>query len=93
VDGAGIHTDAPIPDAADRPAITFLSTDLRGAGATAIGAASGRNVVVFGASLAQRCMRAGLLDEIVIHLVPVLLGDGVRLIDSPDLARGGSPSW
>jgi len=33
-----------------------------------------------------QCLRAGLLDEIVIHLVPVLLGDGVRLIDTPDLA-------
>jgi riboflavin biosynthesis pyrimidine reductase len=40
---------------------------------------------VFGANLAARCLHAGLLDEIVIHLVPVLLGDGVRLIDAPDL--------
>jgi riboflavin biosynthesis pyrimidine reductase len=34
--------------------------------------------------LAQ-CLRAGLLNEIVIHLVPVLLGTGIRLIDTPDL--------
>jgi hypothetical protein len=33
-----------------------------------------------------QCLRTGLLDEIVIHLVPVLLGSGVRLIDTPDLA-------
>jgi riboflavin biosynthesis pyrimidine reductase len=38
--------------------------------------------VIFGANLAQQCLRAGLLDEIVIHLAPVLLGDGVRLYDS-----------
>jgi RibD C-terminal domain len=49
--------------------------------ATATAAADGKDVVVFGANLAVQCLRAGLLDEIVIHLVPVLLGDGVRLID------------
>jgi dihydrofolate reductase len=44
-------------------------------------AAGGRNVVVFGANVAQQCLREGLLDEIVIHLAPVLLGEGVRLYD------------
>ena len=34
-----------------------------------------------GASLVQQCIRAGLLDEIHLDLVPVLLGDGVRLFD------------
>jgi dihydrofolate reductase len=34
-----------------------------------------------GASLARQCLRAGLLDEIQIHLAPLLLGDGVRLFD------------
>jgi len=33
------------------------------------------------ASIAQQCIRAGLLDEIHIDLVPVLLGNGVRLFD------------
>ena len=45
-------------------------------------AAEGKNVVIFGASLAQQYLAEGLLDEIVIHLVPVLLGDGVRLYES-----------
>jgi dihydrofolate reductase len=36
---------------------------------------------VVGASLVQQCMRAGLLEEIHLDLVPVLLGDGVRLFD------------
>jgi dihydrofolate reductase len=73
------------PGAGHRPAITFLSGDLSNAVAAATGAATGKNVIVFGASLAVQCLRAALLDEIVIHLVPVLLGDGVRLIDTPDL--------
>ena len=73
------------PDAGHHPAITFLADDLRDAVATATAAAAGKDVIVFGANLAQQCLRAGLLDEIVIHLVPVLLGDGIRLIDAPDL--------
>jgi dihydrofolate reductase len=75
------------PDAEHHPAITFLTDDLSHAVATAIGAAAGKNVIVFGANLALQCLRAGLLDEIVIHLVPVLLGDGVRLLDTPDLVQ------
>jgi dihydrofolate reductase len=74
------------PNADHHPAITFLSGDLTDALATATGAAAGKDVIVFGANLAVQCLRAGLLDEIVIHLVPVLLGNGVRLIDTPDLS-------
>jgi dihydrofolate reductase len=49
------------------------------------GSAGDRDVGVFGADVARQCIRAGLLDELVVHLVPVLLGGGVRLFDSPDL--------
>ena len=64
--------------------VTFLSTPLAAALATAGAAAGGKDVVVFGADLARQCLQAGLLDEIVVHLVPVLLGDGVRLFTAPD---------
>jgi dihydrofolate reductase len=37
--------------------------------------------VMGGASVARQCLIAGLLDEMQIHLTPVLLGHGVRLID------------
>jgi RibD C-terminal domain len=47
--------------------------------ATAQAAAGGKDVGIFGASLSRQCLQAGLLDEIVIHLAPVLLGDGIRL--------------
>ena len=73
------------PDAGHHPAVTFLSDDLSNAVATAKDAAAGKAVIVFGANLSAQCLRAGLLDEIVIHLAPILLGDGVRLIDDPDL--------
>jgi riboflavin biosynthesis pyrimidine reductase len=36
-----------------------------------------------GASTARECLDAGLLDEVLVHIAPVLLGDGVRLFDRP----------
>jgi dihydrofolate reductase len=44
--------------------------------------AGDKDVGVIGASLVQQCIRAGVLDEIHVDLVPVLLGDGVRLLDN-----------
>jgi dihydrofolate reductase len=73
------------PDDDHHPAITFISVGLSDAIATARHAAAGKDVIVLGANLAAQCLRAGLLDEIVIHLIPVLLGAGVRLIDMPNL--------
>jgi dihydrofolate reductase len=69
------------------PAIQFVSGELADAVGTARSAADGKNVVLFGASIPQQCLQAGLLDEIVIHLVPVLLGDGIHLYEMP----GGHP--
>jgi dihydrofolate reductase len=43
--------------------------------------AKGANVVVLGADVARQCLETGLLDEIIIHVAPVLVGDGVRLFD------------
>lgn len=44
--------------------------------------AGGKDVVVLGgASIAQQYLGAGLLDELRIHLVPILLGAGTRLFD------------
>jgi dihydrofolate reductase len=40
-----------------------------------------KNVAVATASITQQCIKAGLLDEIHIDLVPVLLGAGIRLFD------------
>ena len=43
--------------------------------------AGDKDVGVIGASLVQQCIRAGVLDEIHVDVVPVLLGGGVRLFD------------
>lgn len=42
---------------------------------------------IFGASLSRQCLEAGLLDEIVIQLAPVLLGGGVALYGDGDDGR------
>ena len=67
------------PDAPADPEITFLTTELRDAVATAKEAAGEKDLEVFGANLAAQCLDAGLVDQIVVHIAPVLLGDGVRL--------------
>jgi dihydrofolate reductase len=40
-----------------------------------------RDIKLGGASPGQQALKAGLCDEILIHLAPHLLGDGVRLFD------------
>lgn len=47
----------------------------------ATAAANGKDVSVMGSAPVQACLHAGLLDEIHLHLIPVLLGGGVRLFD------------
>jgi dihydrofolate reductase len=47
-------------------------------------AADGLDVVILGANIARQCLEAGLLDEIIVHIAPVLVGDGVRLFHRVD---------
>jgi len=68
------HTPLDPPD----PDVTVLSGDIREAVATALAAAGGKDLEILGADVAAQCLRAGLVDEILVYLLPVLLGDGVR---------------
>ncbi|HTE10701.1 MAG TPA: dihydrofolate reductase family protein [Chitinophagaceae bacterium] len=62
---------------------TFVSDGIKSAVRQASKAAGKKNVYILGgASIAQQCLNAGLLDEMMIHLVPVLLGGGVCLFDN-----------
>src|SRR5215208_2158851 len=60
------------------PLVTYLS-DVATAMTEAKQAAGDKNVLVHGAATAQLALAAGVLDEIEIHLIPVLLGHGRRL--------------
>jgi dihydrofolate reductase len=73
------------PDPPD-PAVTFLAGDIGQAVARARSAASGKNLEILGADVAGQCLRRGLVDEILVYVLPVLLGDGIRF-SSPGLTR------
>ena len=61
---------------------TFVTDGIESALAQARAAVGAKNVAIGGgANVAQQYLKAGLLDEIEIHLVPILLGGGIRLFD------------
>jgi dihydrofolate reductase len=80
------HSDAPF---------TFVPEGVERAVALAAEVAGTATVGVAGPSIAQQCLRSGLLDEVRIDLAPVLLGGGIRffvegptdpiLLDDPDV--------
>ena len=68
------------------PEVTILSGDIGEAVATALDAAGGKNLEILGADVASQCLQRGLVDEILVYVLPVLLGDGIRF-SSPGLAQ------
>src|SRR5918992_96979 len=74
-------------DATPADGVTFLTCDAAEAVRIAREAAGGKNVEVLSASIGRQLLERGLIDEIDLHVVPVLLGDGIRLFDNP----GGAP--
>ncbi|HEY8599225.1 MAG TPA: dihydrofolate reductase family protein [Thermomicrobiales bacterium] len=66
------HPDAPF---------TFVTDGVESAIAQARATAGEKNVGIGGANVAQQALRAGLVDEIAVELVPLLLGDGIRFFD------------
>jgi dihydrofolate reductase len=63
------------------PLVTYVTDGIASAMAQAKEAAGDRNVLVHGAYTAQTALEAGVLDELQIHLVPVMFGGGRRLIE------------
>jgi dihydrofolate reductase len=86
----GDHNGAPIfvpshrppgPAAVNYPLVTYVTDGIASAMEQAKAAAGDRDVQVRGGYTAQRALEAGVLDELVIHQIPVLLGRGRRLFD------------
>jgi dihydrofolate reductase len=67
-------------DISQWPLVTYVS-DVTGAMARAKAAAGEKNVLVHGAGVAQLALAAGVLDELELHVVPVLFGEGRRLFE------------
>ena len=93
--GASHHDGAPIfilsrhekPDwTANWPLVHYMS-DLGEIVRLAKAAAGDRDILVHGSGIAQRLLAAGLLDELEIHVVPVMFGDGIRLFDNLGIAH------
>lgn len=59
----------------------FVTDGIESAIKQAQDAAGDKAVALNSPNIAQQCLKAGLLDELSLHIVPVLLGGGVRLFD------------
>ena len=68
--------EEPAPGAA-----RYVTDGIASCVAQAKAAAGGRDILLHGAATAQECLRAGLLDEMELQLMPVLLGQGRRLFE------------
>ena len=76
------HRDREVLERQGGTSFTFVTGGIERAIEMAREAAGGKNVAVAGGgTLVRQIMAAGLLDELELHIVPVLLGDGMRLLD------------
>ena len=67
---------------------TYVTNGIPSAIGQARAAANGKNVAVAGGgTLVRQVFKPGLVDELELHVVPVVLGDGMRLLD-PELDLG-----
>ena len=81
------HDPPPEPPVVKGVTGRFLDVDIEEAVRVAKEAAGEDDVVVLGANIARQCLENELLDEIIIHVAPVLVGGGVRLFER----AGGEP--
>jgi dihydrofolate reductase len=70
-----------VPEGEPPGSVRYVTHGAEACAAQAKAAAGDRDVMVHGAGAAQALLCAGVLDEMEIHLVPVLLGEGRRLFD------------
>ncbi|HEY1174537.1 MAG TPA: dihydrofolate reductase family protein [Phytomonospora sp.] len=63
------------------PKVTYVTDGIESAMAQAKAAAGDKDVYVQGGYTGQRALEAGVLDQIQVHVIPVLLGGGHRLFD------------
>ncbi len=73
-----VARDAPGIDISQWPLVSYVS-DIAAAMTQAKQAAGERNVLVHGSGITRLAIAAGVLDEIELHVIPVLFGQGCRL--------------
>ncbi len=83
IDHFVLSHDVPETTAAGETSFTFVTAGIESAVEQASGAAdTGVVCIMGGAETVQQHLEAGLVDKLWIHLVPVLLGDEIRLFDT-----------
>jgi dihydrofolate reductase len=70
-------------DATPAERVTFLNCDPAEAVRIVLAAAGGKNLEVFSPTIGRQLLELGLIDEIDLHIAPILLGEGIRLYDKP----------
>jgi dihydrofolate reductase len=70
-------------DATPAEGVTFLNCGPAEAAQIGLAAAAGKNLEVFSPTIGRQLLELGLIDEIDLHIAPILLGDGIRLYASP----------
>lgn len=70
--------------------VTFVTGDVADAVRAGLAAAGGRNLALFGADVLAQCLARGLVDELVLFVIPVLLGAGVPLFRAASVAGAGA---
>lgn len=86
------HRPRPVLHRQGGTSFTYVTGGIADAIGRARAAANGKNVAIAGGgTLLRQVIELGLLDELELHVVPVILGDGMRLL-SPELGLHGSES-
>jgi dihydrofolate reductase len=70
-------------DATPAEGVTFLNCGPAEAVRIGLAAAGGKNLEVFSPTIGCQLLELGLIDEIDLHIAPILLGEGIRLYDNP----------
>ncbi|MGH2893814.1 MAG: dihydrofolate reductase family protein [Solirubrobacteraceae bacterium] len=73
-------------DAKPAHGVTFLNCGPAEAVRIGLEAAGGKNLEVFSPTIGRQLLELGLIDEIDLHIAPILLGEGIRLYDNPGCA-------
>ena len=71
-------------DATPAADVTFLDCDPAEAVRIGLQAAAGKNLEVFSPTIGRQLLELGLVDELDVHIAPVMIGDGIRLYENRD---------
>lgn len=71
--------EAHEPIVKDEITYTFVVDDIKAAVETAKMKAGDKDVALLGGTISRQCLKLGLVDEIILHIEPLLLGNGISL--------------